>query len=116
MALLTWVESYSLMLHCQVGVGDDVYVFGGKEVPRRRALDIAYKLDLNTGKWRALPARLPTARNGPFCGLAEKQGKPYIVVAGGWNGTDLDSVDILDLGTLQWSQGASIVGTHLTAH
>ena len=91
--------------HCQVTVDrNTIMTFGGCIAGNCHAPNV-YKLDTRTKKWTKLPS-MPTGRHSPVCGVVREKGVPKkVVVAGGWRGNYINSVEIFDLATLTWSKG-----------
>ena len=94
-----------LSSHCQVTVNANIIMVFGGATARASPSDTALKLNVAERKWKKLP-RLPTGRHGLSCGLVKEQGVPKkVVVNGGWKGSGLNKVEVLDLNTLTWNTG-----------
>ncbi len=58
--------------------------------------------------WSYLPDMKHAHAQGPACGVVKNGAKRSVVVAGGAGG--VQKVEILDLDTLQWSDGTGKLG------
>jgi len=69
-----------------------------------------YILDIAAGIWTQMPSlRIP--RNYHSCGkirISENNDEEAIIVIGGFNGSNLDSVEILRLDELRWHEGPTL--------
>jgi hypothetical protein len=101
------VSSPPVSGHCSVGVNaTTVMVIGGRQNRTSSSATYFFNTDKNT--WTEGP-KLKQARQGHSCGRVRNQKEQYsLVVAGGFNGPLLSSVEILDEGAGQWREGPEL--------
>jgi hypothetical protein len=102
---------YAVYGHCLVGVNSSTALLcGGYNVEDFN--DCLY-MDLEDHSWSRGPSMI-TKRWHHSCGIfksAAHQGRNVVIAAGGVNGAELDSVEILDPTTNTWNEGTIYVFT-----
>ncbi len=83
-----------------VGNGSDLISIGGSGFNDQ----LVYRHSGAAGVWEQLPNTLQS-RYGSGCGLVIEDGKRYIVAVGGGYVGPSDTSEVLDLDTMQWSEG-----------
>ena len=86
--------------HCLVIVDDETFFVAGGETGTGISADV-YQYSTYQGGWYEMNG-LSTPRRYPNCGKVRNSNDIEIVVAGGWNVENLNTVEIYNVETQQW--------------
>ena len=98
---------YAIKNMCAVKVSEDkIFVMGGETGSNSNPTDIVWIFNPQDEFTYTEGPKLPYAKFLPQCGLMKDETHSYIVVAGGKGSAGADqSVEILNLNSLEWSTG-----------
>jgi hypothetical protein len=97
---------YTVAGHCLVGVNSSTALLCGGD-NSGKILNECHYMDLEDHSWSQGPSMM-TKRREHSCGIfksAAHQGRNIVIIAGGFNGAYLDSVELLDPTTNKWNAG-----------
>jgi hypothetical protein len=94
---------------CAVTVNETTFVFtGGRTASQTTVTSDTHWFDALNGKGSGGP-RLNVARRSHGCGVIRSDEGVYLVVVGGFNGSQyLDSTEILEIGSNEWKEGPKL--------
>ncbi len=94
---------------CAVTVNETTFVFtGGRTASQTTVTADTHWFDALNGKGSGGP-RLNVARRSHGCGVIHSDESVYLVVVGGYNGSQyLDSTEILEVGANEWREGPKL--------
>ena len=101
--------------HCISALSSgDIFVAAGRTFGRVYGRDV-FLFKRDEGKWHTLND-VPTGRINIACGVARERGgtKEELVLAGGYNGEAVDTVEIYSVENGQWRKGSSASLEHIT--